>query len=95
MRTTLTIDDHLLSEAKAVAARTHRTIGSVFEDALRLMLARASDPRSATGAVSLPTGGGSGLENKEQIAELLDDNQLPDNELRDQERDPEDLHADA
>ena len=101
MRTTLTIDDHLLSEAKAVAARTHRTIGSVFEDALRLMLARAADPRSATGAVSLPTGGGSGLrpgvdlENKEQIAELLDDNQLPDRELRHQERDPEDLHADA
>jgi len=101
MRTTLTIDDHLLSEAKAVAARTHRTIGSVFEDALRLMLARAADPRSTTGAVSLPTGGGSGLrpgvdlENKEQIAELLDDNRLPDNELRHQERDPEDLHADA
>src|SRR5665647_1973843 len=51
MRTTLTIDDHLLSEAKAVAARTHRTIGSVFEDALRQMLARADDPRSPTGAV--------------------------------------------
>ncbi len=101
MRTTLTIDDHLLSEAKAVATRTHRTIGSVFEDALRMMLARAADPRSATGAVSLPTGGGSGLrpgvdlENKEQIAELLDDNQLPDHELRHQERDPEGLHADA
>jgi|GEM_PF-6376759 len=30
------------------------------------------------------------LENKEQIAELLGDN-----ELRYQERDPEDLHADA
>ena len=79
MRTTLTIDDHLLSEAKAVAARTHSSIGSVFEDALRQMLARSDDPRSTTGSVSLPTDGGSGLqpgvdlENKAQIAELLGD----------------------
>lgn len=96
MRTTLTIDDHLLSEAKAIAARTHRSIGSVFEDALRQMLARADGPRPTTGAVSLPSDGGSGLqpgvalENKEQIAELLGDN-----ELGHKERDPEDLHAPA
>lgn len=79
MRTTLTIDDHLLSEAKAVAYRTHRSIGSVFEDALRQMLATAEDPRSTTGSISLPTDGGSGLqpgvdlENKDQVAELLGD----------------------
>ena len=91
MRTTLTIDDHLLSEAKAVAARTHRTIGSVFEDALRQMLARADDPRSTTRAVSLPSDGGSGLqpgvdlENKEQIADLLGDNELPHDELSHEE----------
>ena len=82
MRTTLTIDDHLLSEAKAVAARTHRTIGSVFEDALRQMLARADDPRSPTGAVYLPSDGGSGLqsgvdlENKDQIAQLVGDEDI-------------------
>lgn len=93
MRTTLTIDDHLLSEAKAVAARTHRTIGSVFEDALRQMLARADDPRSTTGAVNLPSDGGSGLqpgvdlENKEQIAELLGDNELRHDELSHEEHD--------
>ena len=81
MRTTLTIDDHLLSEAKAVAARTHRTIGSVFEDALRQMLARADDPRSPR-AVSLPSDGGSGLqpgvdlENKDQIAQLVGDEDI-------------------
>ena len=82
MRTTLTIDDRLLGEAKAVAARTHRTIGSVFEDALRQMLARADDPRSPTGAVSLPSDGGSGLqpgvdlENKDQIAQLVGDEDI-------------------
>jgi hypothetical protein len=93
MRTTLTIDDHLLAEAKAVAARTHRTIGSVFEDALRQMLARADGPRSTTGAVRLPSDGGSGLqpgvdlENKEQIAELLGDNALRHDELSHEEHD--------
>lgn len=87
MRTTLTIDDHLLSEAKAVAARTHRTIGSVFEDALRQMLARADDRQSPTGAVSLPSDGGSGLqpgvdlENKDQIATLLGDEDLARGDL--------------
>jgi hypothetical protein len=81
MRTTLTIDDHILGAAKAVAARTHRSIGSVFEDALRQMLARADGPPSVTGPVSLPSDGGPGLqpgvdlENKEQIAELLGDNE--------------------
>ena len=88
MRTTLTIDDHLLGEAKAVAARTNRSIGSVFEDALRQMLARADGPPSTAEPVSLPTDGGSGLqpgvdlENKEQIAELLGDNELGQKERR-------------
>jgi hypothetical protein len=96
VRTTLTIEDHLLAEARNIAARTHRSIGSVFEDALRQMLARAEDPPPAAGPVSLPTDGGSGLqpgvdlENKEQIAELLGDN-----ELGHKERDAKDLHAPA
>ena len=91
MRTTLTIDDFLLGEAKAIAARTHRSIGSVVEDALRQMMARADDTRSTTRAVSLPSDGGSGLqpgvdlENKEQIAELLGDNDLPQDKLSDEE----------
>lgn len=38
MRTTLNIDDELLAAAKMLAARTHRTIGSVLEEALRRML---------------------------------------------------------
>jgi hypothetical protein len=35
MRTTVTIDDELLAEVKQLAARSHRTIGAVLEDAIR------------------------------------------------------------
>jgi len=34
MRTTVTIDDDLLAEVKVRAAREHRSIGSVMEEAL-------------------------------------------------------------
>lgn len=59
MRTTVTIDDHLLAEAKALAARTGRPLGAVVDDALRVLLVE----RAATRApVNLPTSGGSGLQ---------------------------------
>lgn len=48
MRTTLTIDDAVLSEYKRVAADTHRTLSGVIEDALRTDLAR----RRAAGDVA-------------------------------------------
>ena len=38
MRTTVTIDDELLGRVKQLAARSHRSIGSVLEDALRAHL---------------------------------------------------------
>ena len=38
MRTTVTIDDELLGRVKELAARSHRSIGSVLEDALRAHL---------------------------------------------------------
>ena len=40
MRTTIKIDDQLLSEAKARAAASGRTLNAVVEDALREALAR-------------------------------------------------------
>jgi predicted transcriptional regulator len=40
MRTTIRLDDHLLAEAKKLAAETGRTLTSVLEDALRDTLAR-------------------------------------------------------
>lgn len=39
MRTTIRLDDKLLSQAKQVAAKTNRTLTSVIEDALRQHLA--------------------------------------------------------
>ncbi|MGE5170595.1 MAG: type II toxin-antitoxin system VapB family antitoxin [Rudaea sp.] len=40
MRTTVRLDEHLLSEVKKYAAESGRTLTSVLEDALRDMLAR-------------------------------------------------------
>jgi hypothetical protein len=39
-RTTIRLDDHLLATAKALAARTDRTLTRVIEDSLRETLAR-------------------------------------------------------
>ncbi len=38
MRTTVRLDDHVLAEAKALAARTGRTLTQVIEDSLRVAL---------------------------------------------------------
>ena len=42
-RTTFRIDEDILAEAKALAARQHRTLNSVMEEALRRMIATASE----------------------------------------------------
>lgn len=60
MRTTIRLDDELLTEAKSYAARQGRTLTSVFEEALRRELAsyRAAIP---TQRIELPVsraGGG-------------------------------------
>lgn len=60
MRTTITIDDQLLAEAKAVAARSGRTLNAVVEDALRASLARQRHPTPKLRVV-LPTFSGGGL----------------------------------
>lgn len=82
MRTTVNIDDALLAEAKIVAARTSRSLGSVVEDALREMLRRVAD-EGARPAFQLPTHGNGGLlpgvdlDDKEALAELMGDNAHP------------------
>ena len=42
MRTTVTIDDHLLASAKEAARRRGTPLGKLVEDALRLALAEAT-----------------------------------------------------
>ena len=54
MRTTVKIDDQLLADAKAQAARSGRTLNEVVEDALRESLARR-DRSVREAAVELPT----------------------------------------
>ena len=82
MRTTVNIDDNLLAEAKVLAARTSRSLGSVVEDALRAMLRRETDQRGH-GEFRLPTHGRGGLhagvdlEDKEALAEMMGDNAAP------------------
>jgi hypothetical protein len=77
MRTTVTIPDELLREAKLAAAGAGRTLSDLVEDGLRLLMARRDTPAEAT--PSLPVFGGSGLrpgvdlEDKEGLAALLDE----------------------
>jgi hypothetical protein len=78
VRTTVTIDDHLLEEAKVLAARSHRPLGAVIEDGLRVLLGGDAS-RAQRHPLRLPTYGGTGLqpgvdlENKDALAELLDE----------------------
>lgn len=84
MRTTVTIDDDLLAEARTLAARQHRTIESVLEEALRTFLA-TQESESASDGFELPRLSfgnprlrpGIDLYDKEQTAEPLGDNELP------------------
>ncbi|MGH3766990.1 MAG: hypothetical protein ACRDS0_12395 [Pseudonocardiaceae bacterium] len=80
MRTTVNIEESLLVQAKEMAARSHRSLSNVVNDALQLLLAgRAVESRRG---VRLPTFGGSGLqpgvdlEDKAALAELLDDGEV-------------------
>jgi Arc/MetJ family transcription regulator len=60
MRTTIKIDERLLAEAKARAARAGTTLNAVVEDALRSVFARRRD--ADADAVALPTFRGSLLQ---------------------------------
>lgn len=42
-RTTFRIDEEILAEAKALAARQHRTLNSVMEEALRRMITTSKE----------------------------------------------------
>jgi hypothetical protein len=60
VRTTLSLDDHVLAEYKKLAAKTHRTLSAVIQDALLEALSRRQ--ASATSRpLKLPVIGGGGF----------------------------------
>jgi len=79
MRTTVNIDDHLLAEAKVAAARGHRSLGDVIDDALRVALTPRHPSEPSRRAVELPVDGNGGLqpgvdlENGASLAAALED----------------------
>ena len=73
MRTTISLDDALLAEAKQTAARTGRSLTAVIEDALRSSLTPRATPKRARPA--LPSFRGDGLQpgvDLDDSAALLD-----------------------
>lgn len=74
VRTTVNIDDDLLRRARERAARSGGSLGTVVDDALRVLLVEKATERSR---VSPPTYGGSGLrpgvdlEDEDALAALL------------------------
>jgi hypothetical protein len=80
VRTTIRLDDDLLARAKALAARTGRSLTKVIEDALRVALAQ-SRPRRRGGKIRLPTSGTGGLRagiDLDDSASLLEAMESPD-----------------
>lgn len=74
MRTTVDVQEDLLREAKARAARSGRTLGQVVDDALRALFQRGEEAERR-GRVTLPTFRGAGLQpgiDLDDSASLLD-----------------------
>jgi hypothetical protein len=79
-RTTIRIDEELYRRAKALSARTGRTVSEVIEDAVRHALAPKIDAETAL--PELPTFGGSGtrpgvdLTDSSALRDLMDSERL-------------------
>jgi len=79
MRTTLNIDETLLADFKQLAARSHRSLSSVIQDALRETLATRAK-RDARAPVDLPVFRGAGgvlpgvdLDSNAALLDLMDE----------------------
>jgi hypothetical protein len=73
MRTTVRLEDALLAEAKALGARTGRTLTQVIEDSLRAALSR--EPVADRAPVELPVVKGGRLRqgvNLDSMSDLVD-----------------------
>jgi hypothetical protein len=79
MRTTINLDDYLLTEAKRLAQETGTTLTAVIEDALRERLARRAMPARSEGVFRLHTFTGHGLQpgvdldSSAALRDLMDD----------------------
>ena len=74
MRTTIRLDDHLLAQAKSLAAARGTTLTALIEDSLREVLARREAPRRRS-KFCFPTFKGGGLQpgvDLDDSAALLD-----------------------
>ena len=82
MRTTIRLDDDLLNQVKAYAARSGKTLTSVISDSLRETMARyEGSPQQEY--ISLPVGHGDGLlpgVDLDDTASLLDLMEAADDE---------------
>jgi hypothetical protein len=56
MRTTVNIPDHLLIEAKRLAATRKLSLTTIFEESLRLYLAEQRQQEARSSPMSLPLG---------------------------------------
>ena len=82
VRTTVNIDDSLLAEAKQVAAREHRTLGSVLDEALGRFLRPVGTSGEKFRLPNFNPGHpgprpGVDINNSRQLAELLGDDERP------------------
>ena len=78
MRTTLNIDETLLADFKQLAARSHHSLSSVIQDALREALAARAE-RRVRAPLDLPVFRGGGvqpgvdLDNNAALLDLMDE----------------------
>ncbi|WP_236794946.1 type II toxin-antitoxin system CcdA family antitoxin [Amycolatopsis sp. GM8] len=77
MRTTVSINDDLLHDAKTLAVQSGKSLGAILEDGLRVLLARQAKSREQEEEFHLPTDSGGGLQfgvdldDKEAMAALF------------------------
>lgn len=79
MRTTITIDEVLLAEAKELAARERRSMSDIVDEGLRLVIAQRKEAAEQA-PITLPTVGGGGvlpgvdLDDSAALLDLMDRN---------------------
>jgi hypothetical protein len=73
MRTTLAIDDDVLTAAKAIARQQHRSVGEVVSDLARRALRPPAAPATRNGIPLLPQREGQALVTLEIINALRDE----------------------